>query len=431
MIDILGREEFTRKIFDMMVRASEKGQAISFAIDGEWGVGKSFVLDLLCVRLEQEQSEMTNTDRFIVFRYNSWEYDYYEEPIIAIVASMQDELARRNSTKQWDKTKDAARKIVEANFQKVVQTMVKNKTGIDISAVFEDPAKKEEIDSLSPLRVAIEELRKIISEMARYNTVVIVIDELDRCMPEYVIKILNRCNHLFNGIGNIQLVFTINNEQIEHSVKTIFGEEIDYKLYIKKFINNMFILDSGTVGNGIIEKYAEYFENFEQTEDCEVQKYIVPFINAFDINIRQQERIMEQISLAHYSMFTEIKDPALLLFEIVVAFCTDNNNNRCNDIFMFTEGNNWQVYFEIDGSSECLDELTEKWRQIGINQYNPTHTSRGMRYYVLDNSIGKMLLAVEQVFGEKHNLFVTNKDYSELIDVCKRFWDLYSISETY
>lgn len=429
MIDILGREEFTQRIFDMMVRASEKGQALSFAIDGEWGVGKSFVLGLLCDRLKQQQSESTKTDRFIVFRYNTWEYDYYEEPIIAIVASMQDELAKSNFAKIMNKAKDNVTQVAVSNFQTFAQTIVKNKTGIDISGLFDGSQKDKEIDSFSPLRAAIEELRKHLSEMAQNTTVVIVIDELDRCIPEYVIKVLNRCNHLFDGIDNMQLVFTINNKQIEHSVATIFGESIEYKKYIKKFINNMFILDSGVVGNEIIEKYAEYFGNFEQSDDKEIQSYIVPFINSFGISIRDQERIMERISLAHYSVITEIKDPAVLLFEIVLAFCTDGRMTESNDLFIFNEGTKWEVFFEINGASDSLDELTEKWRHIGINQYHPINTNYGLRYCIIDNSMGKMLFALEQVFCKKHNLCSTNGDYSDLVNVCKRFWELYNISE--
>lgn len=429
MIDILGREEFTQRIFDMMVRASEKGQALSFAIDGEWGVGKSFVLDLLCEKLKDEQSEETNTNRFIVFRYNSWEYDYYEEPIIAIVSSMQDELEKNNPTIFLDKAKETAARVAILNFQKIVQALVKNNTGIDISGVFDDLQKDKQIDSLSPLKAAIVELRNSITEIANNATVVIVIDELDRCIPEYVIKVLNRCNHLFDGIDNIQLVFAINNKQIEHSVATIFGESIEYKKYIKKFINNMFMLDSGVVGNEIIEKYAEYFGNFEQSDDKEIQSYIVPFINSFGISIRDQERIMERISLAHYSVITEIKDPAVLLFEIVVAFCTNENKRECEDIFVFTEDNKLDILFEIDCDAEGIDELTDKWRYIGINQYTPNSFYGKLYYEILDNSMGRMLFVLEQLFGDKTSLFVTNKDYSELVNACKRFWELYNISE--
>ncbi len=429
MIDVLGREEFTQRIFDMMVRASNKGQSLSFAIDGEWGVGKSFVLDLLCEKLKDEQSEETNTNRFIVFRYNTWEYDYYEEPIIAIVSSMNDELAKNNSFKVLDKIKENAAQIAITNIQNIAQTMVKNKTGIDISTAFDSSKKSERIDTLSPLRTAIEELRDNISEITKNTTVVIVIDELDRCIPEYVIKVLNRCKHLFDGIDNIQLVFAINNKQIEHSVKTIYGENIDYDKYIEKFIDNMFMLDSGVVGNEIIEKYAEYFGNFEQSDDKEIQSYIVPFINSFGISIRDQERIMERISLAHYSVITEIKDPAVLLFEIVVAFCTNENKRECEDIFVFTEDNKLDILFEIDCDAEGIDELTDKWRYIGINQYTPNSFYGKLYYEILDNSMGKMLFALEQVFCKKHNLCSTNGDYSDLVNVCKRFWELYNISE--
>ena len=42
--------------------------------------------------LEQIRNEETAANRYLIFHYDSWKYDYYEEPILAIVASMLDTL---------------------------------------------------------------------------------------------------------------------------------------------------------------------------------------------------------------------------------------------------------------------------------------------------------------------------------------------------
>lgn len=87
-VDILNRGEFVEQLLRLMEHISSNKASTCFAINGTWGCGKSFVLDLFQERLEQIQSEETYTDKYFVVRYNSWKFDYYEEPLVAIVSTM-------------------------------------------------------------------------------------------------------------------------------------------------------------------------------------------------------------------------------------------------------------------------------------------------------------------------------------------------------
>ena len=64
--DVLNREPFVKQIVDLTKILSEKRKNCCFAIEGEWGSGKSFVLEKIQECLQVEQSETTNTDRFFV-----------------------------------------------------------------------------------------------------------------------------------------------------------------------------------------------------------------------------------------------------------------------------------------------------------------------------------------------------------------------------
>lgn len=88
--DVLNRDDFIKKIKDLIIISSENRRSCCFAIEGEWGSGKSFVLKRIQEHLQIEQSEITNTDRFFIVPYNCWEYDYYEEPIIPIISALRD-----------------------------------------------------------------------------------------------------------------------------------------------------------------------------------------------------------------------------------------------------------------------------------------------------------------------------------------------------
>ena len=39
-------------------------------------------------KLDVWQSEETYDNKYFIIRYNSWKYDYYEEPLVALVTSM-------------------------------------------------------------------------------------------------------------------------------------------------------------------------------------------------------------------------------------------------------------------------------------------------------------------------------------------------------
>lgn len=65
-VDVLNRDGFVNKIFNIINVITENKKNCSFAIDGKWGSGKTFVLKLLQEKLEIEQSENIAGDKYFV-----------------------------------------------------------------------------------------------------------------------------------------------------------------------------------------------------------------------------------------------------------------------------------------------------------------------------------------------------------------------------
>ena len=82
-IDILNRQDYVNQIKNILSSLSQNRKNCSFALDGEWGSGKSFVLNML-----EEQIK----DDYLIIRYNAWENDFYEEPLIAILYTFANKL---------------------------------------------------------------------------------------------------------------------------------------------------------------------------------------------------------------------------------------------------------------------------------------------------------------------------------------------------
>lgn len=87
-VDLLDRQGFVDQLHDIVGTLAKNKKNMCYSINGQWGVGKTYVLDMFEKQAQRIGQEGTVLDKYIIFRYNCWEYDYYEEPLIAIVATI-------------------------------------------------------------------------------------------------------------------------------------------------------------------------------------------------------------------------------------------------------------------------------------------------------------------------------------------------------
>lgn len=313
--DVLDREAFVKQIVDLAMVLSEKHKNCCFAIEGEWGSGKSFVLENIQECLQPEQSEETGTDRFFIVRYDCWKYDYYEEPIVAIISVLRDQIDQYINLL----TDDAKRVLLETvknTITKIAVEAIKAKTGIDMDGVGEVPEGDVKIyDKYFGFQKVVKKVQNQIEKISQTQTVVIMVDELDRCLPLYAIKVLERIHHVFNEIENVVVIVAMEKKQISNSLHQIYGDEMDVDRYLKKIIAFSFKLDNGSAHN-FIEKYASYMEMFDITERDGLEEFLKEI--TANIDIRTQEKIFEKAENLHRLLATQEKmDSGILAFEIV------------------------------------------------------------------------------------------------------------------
>ncbi|MCP9222752.1 KAP family NTPase [Erythrobacter sp. LQ02-29] len=71
--------------------------------------------------------------------------------------------------------------------------------------------------------------------------IVIVIDELDRCRPNYAIKLLEEIKHLFDVEG-VAFVLGMHAGALRHSVAVPYGVNFDGAAYLGRFVNQRYML---------------------------------------------------------------------------------------------------------------------------------------------------------------------------------------------
>lgn len=247
LTDKIGRENIIDKLCKL-IKQLNPNQNISICLDGAWGSGKTYTLNLLEEKIEKNEN-------YFIIRYDAWENTFYSDPLIAILACIIDGVNEKINFLDNKHQKKLAKKVA--------------KTTIDIAARLSNKiAKLKEIvakiiDKVKELNVANEnillekyksykdllnETKNILNQITktdkgRKQKIVIIVDEIDRCLPEEQLKILERMHHLLD-INNCAVIVSINQCSIATTVKTIYG--INGYEYLKKFFTATFKLEKSS-----------------------------------------------------------------------------------------------------------------------------------------------------------------------------------------
>lgn len=434
-IDILSRDGVIKDLYNIVQSASKNQAYCPFAIEGAWGVGKTFVLEELEKRLEIEINEETLDNRYFVFHYNCWKYDYYEEPAIAIISALKEKVDRELLKELQGKMKDSW-EVAKKAINGMAKEFVKNKIGIDLVQVYEDikeegekrQEREKEFDTLFAFNSTLNSVRKQIEDLAKYKTVVIIVDELDRCMPSYAIKTLERLHHMFEGIHNVLLIVAVDSKQLEQSVREIYGDTVDTERYLKKFISFRYKIGIGETQISVMEKFEDYFQRFSNYS--EIDDTLVEFLGLSGLDIRTIEKIMEKCKLVHGLVCQQKVSCSVLLYEImcsVLEYLVLNPSNGekssvgyGNDLYWIPDIN-LSIYSSLDKyiGKEMIQFLKNKVNCAEGSTVYALQNLRSVNMYPEGICIGYMDINLSH--RRKLRFSEETDDIKHEIEVCKNF----------
>lgn len=242
-----------REIEDFLKMLIAVEPPYTFVIDAPWGSGKTFfvkqvarvlrmanpALDLdlktLNATLEKTATELPATPCLPIY-FNAWEDDHFDNPILPILASIANAVDEQ-SVKGGKCIGKGIIGVIEVSASLIgyggdINGAIENFSGTDFLTRY-----KEEKE----LRGKIDELIKTnLPEVA--NRAVIFIDELDRCRPEFAIKVLEKTKTLFQQ-ENIVVVYSTDITQLAHSLQGVYGPKFEGRKYLERFYDKRLELD--------------------------------------------------------------------------------------------------------------------------------------------------------------------------------------------
>lgn len=207
----------------------------TISIDASWGMGKSFFAKALKTKLEASGIE--------VFNYNAWKNDYHKEPLKSLIGELNEQMKFGSDVKE--KADKLIKNVLKEGSKVLIGTLLKHLKisngdldglkeifiGVNESSLDEYKKYKKAVEDF---KIALEE--KCIFTEETLGRKVIIIDELDRCIPNFSVELLEAVKHIFNVEGLI-FIFLINKEQLGESVKNLYGDVNKGDGYFKKFFD--------------------------------------------------------------------------------------------------------------------------------------------------------------------------------------------------
>ena len=302
--DILGRKEFGESLLRLVSISSDE---LVISLDGKWGEGKTTFVKMWQGLLDKE-----NIPNIYV---NAYENDYSDDAFISIASAITAYIKEKKI--KLPKFKEKAKKIG------VQLLSVATKVGINVatsgaiqvndfkklkninSAVVNDIIS-EKLESHKKNVELIQSFKDLLSKIPNTlnpnedKPLVIIIDELDRCKPTYAVDLIEKVKHLFS-VKNVVFVLVMHKEQLEESVKSVYGQNIDAHTYLQKFINIEISLPkkTGEEHDNDIKKYNEMLYNSCRfiIRDNIIAEFLEVLAMHFNLSLRQLEKVYTTLAV--------------------------------------------------------------------------------------------------------------------------------------
>ena len=268
--DLLQREDEIDFLISYLTNRYDKSKNTSFEnksfvlnINASWGSGKTYFLKSLSNKLQEQN--------YSVVEFDAWKNDYTKEPLLAFMSELNNSLESFFTPRQ-KKAKGFLKNLRQTSLPILMSILAKKLTGYTLDELLEEQdsidvgedtkdditegvgkltskitnhALKEHEDikqSIENFKTNMLKLLKYISGLKNKKLpIFILIDELDRCRPNYAIELLENIKHLFD-IEGLYFIIATDSTQLSHSINAIYGNKFASEKYLKRFFDQEYKL---------------------------------------------------------------------------------------------------------------------------------------------------------------------------------------------
>lgn len=277
---------------------------MTIGVQGEWGSGKTSLLNQIWSKLEESNQEHQDDENFLQIWVNSWEHSLLcspEECLLKIVNEIIQELLQADVDKNnKDKVKDGVQSLMKGALR-IGSSIAAGSAGTDaVDSFFSSNA-----NTIKDLRKQLQNLVHEIKELETnpYQRVIVYVDDLDRIEPRDAVSILELLKNIFN-IKDCVFVLAIDYQVVVKGLKEKFGEptpenEWEFRSFFDKIIQLPFTMpmNSYDIGKYVLSLLNDikYYESDDDQLDEELIESLVTL--SIGTNPRSIKRLINSLSL--------------------------------------------------------------------------------------------------------------------------------------
>lgn len=359
-----GRERFFDSLMDYIAKING---SYSIALDGNWGSGKTIFVKKMIDELKTLKDRSGN-DVCSCLYLNSWMYDYFESPIYALLNHLLDneEFYQIFQTSLSEDDKKALSYSFHIGF-----ASVEVKSGNII---------EKELSTAKYGNFVMDLINRVIDKyMLNHNKLVLFIDELDRCKPDYAIRLLEQINHISND--KIVIVFSVNLYQLKGVANSYYGNNLEDS-YFHKFFDEIIALpriDSQNITSYLINQVRAVNE-WDYNDSI-----LLDLMKSLDITFRDLNRYIVYLKRIRMNMHdsNRIKSKSVFMTCLLIL-CI---------IKVKTPFNLYNIIKNIEGGVSFEQYLVNYDR---INDYvMKEHTEKRLNHMNIDSVLIEMLMNID------------------------------------
>lgn len=261
---------------------------LTIGVFGDWGSGKSSIMKILEGKLKDDEKVLT-------IYFNSWLFESYEDAKVSLLENILLELSKNQTLNEKAKknllslmskvdymklAKDGIKKYgknvvdiiatggigtaIEAGFSMLNTDKIQKLATADVSILDEYIKNEQGNTAKSTIKTFRNDFEELISD-TKFDSVVIFVDDLDRCMPERVIDTLEAIK-LFLSVKNTAFVIGADERIIKHS--------ISMHLQLHTFNNNSeYLQNTQQIVTDYIEKLIQIPYRIPKLSASEIESY--------------------------------------------------------------------------------------------------------------------------------------------------------------
>lgn len=333
--DFLGRKALADSLEGYVSRL-QVGATI--AIDAEWGAGKSWFVN-------HWKKQLENNDYEVIY-LNAFSQDYIDDPFLTISMEIANHLdaneekiekLKKGIGNVWRSFLPHAPMLIFSAIttlagggffaQRVNEAINEIKNSGDFSEKFGEIINEqleehltEQVESYQKEKQSLEYFKTCLKDITQNQgkPIIFIVDELDRCKPEFSIRLIERIKHFFD-VPKVVFVLSMNKSQLEESINSYYGFKNDNN-YLDKFIDTTIRLKKVSdislsyekCISSMSENLGVHFGNIINTNA------VVSLCYLFNPNPRQLIRVMNKFSLFYREDFAI--QQKIFLFLILIVF---------------------------------------------------------------------------------------------------------------